>query len=156
MNSNGLSVANFYSQIQFSITLGDSYFLNIAKIRALKLLWQQVLSAWNIQQNSISNIEVHLTTITQTEDENYNKIKSTAQAMAAVIGGANRLYIYPSDEFKDDLGTPFAQRIALNIQHLLQLESYLDRVIDPAAGSYYIENLTDLLAKNAWKRFGDW
>ena len=73
--------------------------------------------------------------------------------MAAVIGGAQRLYIYPSDEIKDGLGTPFAQRIALNIQHLMQLESYMDRVVDPSAGSYYIENLTNQLAEAVWKKF---
>ena len=119
----------------------------------MKLGWQQILDAWKITTPAIPNIEAHLTTSTQTDNENYNKIKATAQAMAAVIGGAKRLYIYPSDEVKDGLGTPFAQRIALNIQHLMQLESYMDRVVDPAAGSYYIENLTNKLATAAWTKF---
>lgn len=153
LNKQSLDLNQFHSQIQFSISIGDSYFVNIAKIRVLKLCWQQILAAWQITNPSIPNIEVHLTTSTQTDNENYNKIKATAQAMAAVIGGAKRLYIYPSDEIKDGLGTPFAQRIALNIQHLMQLESYMDRVIDPAAGSYYIENLTNQLAAAVWKEF---
>ena len=153
LNEEGLALNQFHSQVQFSIAIGDSYFVNIAKIRALKLCWQQVLTAWNISSPALPNIEAHLTTATQTDNENYNKIKATAQAMAAVIGGAKRLYIYPSDEIKDGLGTPFAQRIALNIQHLMQLESYMDRVVDPAAGSYYIENLTNQLAEAAWKEF---
>ena len=153
LNQQGLDLNQFHTQIQFSISIGDSYFVNIAKIRALKLGWQQILEAWQITSPAIPNIEAHLTTATQTDNENYNKIKATTQAMAAVIGGANRLYIYPSDEVKDGLGTPFAQRIALNIQHLMQLESYMDRVVDPAAGSYYIENLTNELAKAAWKEF---
>jgi len=153
LNEQNLDLNQFHSQIQFSIAIGDSYFVNIAKIRALKLCWQQVLAAWNISSPALPNIEAHLTTATQTDNENYNKIKATAQAMAAVIGGAKRLYIYPSDEIKDGLGTPFAQRIALNIQHLMQLESYMDRVIDPAAGSYYIENLTNQLAEAAWTEF---
>ena len=153
LNQQDLDLNQYHTQIQFSISIGDSYFVNIAKIRALKLGWQQILEAWQITSPAIPNIEAHLTTATQTDNENYNKIKATTQAMAAVIGGANRLYIYPSDEVKDGLGTPFAQRIALNIQHLMQLESYMDRVVDPAAGSYYIENLTNELAKAAWKEF---
>jgi len=153
LNNTDLNVADYHKAIQFSIRLGDSYFLNIAKIRALKLLWQQVLMAWSISDEHIPDIEVHLDKTTQTTDENYNKIKATAQAMSAVVGGVKRLYIEPSDIFKNDIGTPFAQRIALNIQHLLQLESYMDRVIDPSAGSYYIEQLTDTLAEAAWKEF---
>jgi methylmalonyl-CoA mutase len=73
--------------------------------------------------------------------------------MSAVIGGASRLYIHPSDSFKDENGTSFSRRIALNINHLLQQESYLDRVIDPSAGSYYLETLTDTLAEKAWEKF---
>ena len=151
LNEQGLDFSVGVANIQFAITLGDSYFLNIAKIRALSILWQQVLGAWNIATERTPRIEVHLTKMTQTDNEHYNKIKATAQAMSAVIGGASRLYIYPSDTFKDGSGTPFAQRIALNVQHLMEMESYLDRVIDPAAGSYYIEQLTDQLAEAAWK-----
>ena len=153
LHHSGLHITDYQNAFQFSIRLGDSYFLNIAKIRALKLLWQQILTAWGISDSNYPIIEVHLDKIHQTTDENYNKIKATAQAMAAVVGGVKRLYIEPSDIFKNDIGTPFAQRIALNIQHLIQLESYMDRVIDPAAGSYYIEHLTDTLAEAAWKEF---
>ena len=153
LNNIDLNPADYQEAIQFSIRLGDSYFLNIAKIRALKLLWQQVLTAWGISNENMPTIEVHLDKTNQTTDENYNKIKATAQAMSAVVGGVKRLYIEASDIFKNDIGTPFAQRIALNIQHVLQLESYMDRVIDPSAGSYYIEQLTNTLAEAAWKEF---
>lgn len=153
LNNAGVDLKKAHSTIQFSMVLSDSYFLNIAKIRALKLLWQQVLIAWDTEMEADSPIEIHLTTATQTEDENFNKIKATTQAMSAIIGGANRLYIYASDEFKDNKGTAFGQRIALNIQHLLQLESYLDRVVDPSAGSYYIENLTNQLAEESYLLF---
>ena len=73
--------------------------------------------------------------------------------MSAVIGGADTLYIHASDEFKDGKGTIFGQRIALNIQNLMQLESYLNRVVDPAAGSYFIEGVTNKLAEAAWLKF---
>ena len=153
LNKEGLSLKEFQSSIQFAITLGDSYFFNIAKIRAIKVLWQQVLQAWDQDLTAKAIIEVHLSKTTQSDDEHYNKIRATAQAMAAVIGGAKRLYIHPSDAFKNGEGSPFEQRIAMNIQQLLQLESYMDRVIDPAAGSYYIEQLTDELAAAAWREF---
>jgi methylmalonyl-CoA mutase len=152
---NNLDLHTFSKKIQFSLDIGDSYFLNIAKIRALKICWQQILKAWELEATHPANIEIHLGTNTQTDNEDYNKIKATAQAMAAVISGVQRLYIYPSDEFKDGIGSPFAQRIALNIQHLLQMESYMDRVVDPSAGSYYIENLTTRIAEQAWKQFQD-
>lgn len=149
-NDKGLDIKDFISKIQFSIQLNDAYFLNIAKIRALKILWNLLVKSWKgtLRPNFI--IETHLTTTTHTEDENYNKIKATTQAMSAVIAGTNRLYIYPSKIKKDALND---QRIGLNIQHLMQLEGYLDKVQDPAAGSYYIEKLTDDLAEAAWEKF---
>ncbi len=153
LSDNGFDLIKSHQQIQFVISLNDDYFPSIAKVRALKSLWQQVLSAWDSDLKLVPNIEVHLTENAQSDDENYNKIKATTQAMSAVIGGANRLYVYPSDSFKNENGTMFSRRIALNVQHLLQQESYLDRVIDASAGSYFIENLTEKIAEKAWAIF---
>lgn len=153
INLAGLDIKKYHSQIQFSISIDDNYFASIAKIRALKLLWQNVLTAWDKDLIANSPIEVHLTTNSQTEEDNYNKIKATTQAMSAVIGGADRLYIYPSDAFKNPNGTVFSRRIALNVQHLMQQESYLDRVVDPSVGSYFIEELTNKIAEKAWNEF---
>ena len=153
INNLGLDIKNHHSQIQFSISINDNYFASIAKIRALKLLWQNVLTAWDKDLVANSPIEVHLTPNSQTEEDNYNKIKATTQAMSAVIGGADRLYIYPSDAFQNENGTTFSRRIALNVHHLLEQESYLDRVIDPSAGSYFIEELTNRIAEKAWQQF---
>ena len=102
IHQSGLGIKNFYHSFQFVINIGDSYFLTIAKIRALKLLWQYLLKAWGMELTSenLPFIEAHITDIYQTKDEHYNKIKATTQAMSAVIGGVNRLYIYPSDEIK--------------------------------------------------------
>ena len=144
---------NLVQNIQFSLQLGDSYYLNIAKIRALKLLWQLFLKGWKIKKQIPCQVEVHLTSTVHTKDLNYNQIKATVQAMSAVIGGANRVFVYPSDTYKNQKGTQNRQRLALNIQHLMQLESYMDRVIDPAAGSYFLENLTDEIAEAAWEEF---
>ena len=73
--------------------------------------------------------------------------------MSAVIGGTDRLYIYPSDSLVNENGTSFSRRIGLNVHHLMEQESYLDRVIDPSAGSYFIEELTNRIAEKAWKQF---
>ena len=73
--------------------------------------------------------------------------------MSAVIGGADRLYVLPSNHFRQEPGTAFSRRIARNVQHLLKMESHLHRVVDPGAGSFYIEKLTEKLAEQAWKHF---
>lgn len=149
----GLDLNEYYRKIQFSLSAADDYFPAIAQIRALKILWQKVLTAWHPDFRADNVIEVHLTEAAQSEDEHYNKIKASVQAMAAIIGGATRLYIHPSDQFKNSGGDNFSRRIALNVQHILQQESYLHRTTDPAAGSYFIENLTDGIAEKAWKLF---
>lgn len=150
---NGAELTEHYQNIGFALTVSDAYFPSIAKIRALKILWQQVLTAWHPDFTADPSIEVHLTAAQQSEDEDYNKIKAATQAMSALIGGATRLYIHPSDDFKTPGGDSFSRRIALNVQHLLQQESYFDRVADPAAGSYFVEELTDLVGEKAWEIF---
>ena len=152
-NEQGLDLKDLITQVQVSISLSDSYFLNIAKVRALKLLWKMLLKAWKQNQNTPLTISAHLTEFTQTKDENYNKIKATAQSMAAVIGGVNQLYIYPSFTIKKKTENLNQQRLGLNIQHLMDLESHMTKVIDPSAGSFYIENLTDEIAERAWETF---
>ena len=153
LNQEDLGILDYHNTIQFALTVGDSYFINIAKLRAFKLLWQQVLQAWDSSLTDLPTIEIHLGLKSQTAEANYNKIKATTQAMSAVVGGVQRLYIYPSDISPQDNGSDFARRIAWTIQHLMQLESYMDRVKDPAAGSYYIESLTNRLAEDAWEEF---
>ena len=147
------SATDWLPRVKFILAAGDSYLLQIAKVRALRLLWQQLQLAWSIAPPQPAAIEAHLTERTHAEDANYNKIGATARAMAMVIGGVHRLVVYPSDRIGDQPGTPFGQRIALNVQHLMQMESYLDRTVDPAAGSYFLEKLTDDLAARAWTLF---
>jgi methylmalonyl-CoA mutase len=139
-------------QFQFSVAIGTSYFVEIAKLRALRILWRNVLQAYGIADKGFE-ISVHFAPLTPDNNPNTNLIRATTQAMSAVIGGANRLYVLPSDASQSESPTPFAVRIARNVQHLLRLESYLDKVIDPAAGSYYIEKLTEELAQKAWAIF---
>ena len=83
------------------------------------------------------------------ENENTNMIRATTMALSAVSGGVDTLDVLPSDY----RNSPFGRRIARNVQHLLKMESYMDKVSDPSAGSYYIEQLTETIATKAWEKF---
>ena len=148
----GISAARADRQMQFTLALSTSFFVEIAKIRALRILWANILKAHGATQ-SAAIIVAHLAQETQGEDVNTNMIKAGTQAMSAVIGGAERLYVRPADFSPKQSGTPFTKRIARNTQHLLRLESHLGWVLDPAAGSYYLEKLTEKLAQSAWHTF---
>jgi methylmalonyl-CoA mutase len=143
----GLAPDRVHHHIQLSVAVGTAYFLEIAKIRALKLLWAHLMDAYGITNLSLPPIDVRFAPASQTADPHQNMIRAATQAMSAVIAGVDRLTVQPAED------TAFGRRIARNVQHLLKMESYLDRVIDPAAGSYYIEKLTDALAEKAWGLF---
>lgn len=142
---------SFASKTVVQIPMTDDYFANIATIRATRLTLAQLLDAYD------SVGEVYLSAIitdqTFVDDVNTNKIKSTSQAMAAAVAGADEIVVAPSDAKENKQGDDFSQRIAINIQHLLKMESYLDNVVDPSAGSYYIEQITNDLAEGAWDIF---
>ena len=148
----GIAPAEVAPALQFSVAIGKSFFVEIAKLRALRLLWQNVLKAYGVQTSALE-IAAHFAPASQDEHPNTNLIRAATQAMSAVIGGANQLYVLPSNASLHQSPTPFTRRIARNVQHLLRLESHLDKVIDPAAGSYYIEKLTEELAHKAWAIF---
>ncbi|GAB5550515.1 MAG: hypothetical protein Sapg2KO_01060 [Saprospiraceae bacterium] len=134
--------------IQCLILLEDQYFPFLAKVRALRVLVQQVYKAWGVSMPPLKII-AELDEATLSEDENYNRIKMTSQAMSAVTAGIDTLFLStPKGEETD-----FSRRISLNIQHLLQQESFMGRVADPAAGSYFIDHLTKELAEQAWALF---
>lgn len=153
MSDIGLIPSLLNRHLQIAVAVNTSFFVAIAKIRALKLLWSNLLGAYGYADSHLPPIVAHFAPETQTEDPHANMIRAATQAMSAVIGGANRLYVLPSDAAIHNESTGFSRRIARNVQHLLQLESYLDRVVDPASGSYYIETLTDKLAHKAWASF---
>lgn len=145
----GMSPEAVHHHIQLSVSIGTNYFAEIAKIRALKILWAHIMEAYGISDLPLPPIDVRFAQESQTADPHQNMIRATTQAMSAVIGGVDRLTVMPSDA----ASSSFARRIARNVQHLLKMESALDRVIDPAAGSYYIELLTQTLGEKAWGKF---
>lgn len=151
----GIDPALTNRHLRFSIANSCSYFVEIAKIRALKILWANVLEAFQLSEQSLPPISAHPARETQTDNAELNMIRATTQAMAAAIGGATTIYVLPANANQNEPSTPFTRRIARNVQHLLQLESSLGEVNDPAAGSYYIEKLTQELCKEAWLQFKD-
>jgi len=156
LSERGIPVKDIAAAMQFSVPLGKSYFLEIANLRALKLLWFNVLKAWDAPLVPPS-IAVRYQPEAYSDDLYTNMIRATTMAMAAVQGGANRLTVMPYDAGREALASypqAFGRRIARNVQHLLKMESGLDEVADPAAGSYYIETLTRQLAEKAWEEFG--
>jgi methylmalonyl-CoA mutase len=143
------------SKICFSFGTGSNYFFEIAKLRAARLLWSMVVSAWNPEKTESSVMEIHSITSRWNKtvfDPYVNLLRTQTEAMSAVLGGTNSLTVEPFDMvFKKP--DEFSERIARNQQLLLKEEAYFDKTADPAGGSYYIEKLTRMIAENAWKLF---
>ncbi len=139
------------AQIQFSLNIGLTYFIEIARIRALHLLWANLLDAYGLPP-APDSIHAFTDASSKAADPNSQLIRSTTQAMSAVFGGVDSLAlnVFKDIENKNDLNQ---RRLAVNIQHLLQMEAYMDKVADPAAGSYYLETLTRQIAEKAWAHF---
>jgi len=146
----GNKVEHLSAFFRFEFGVGNQYFVELAQIRAFKKLWLGLLEGYNASTADFP--QLHATTLSAQEENQYwNMITATTQAMAAAIGGVDSIYVCPSNGEKD--ANDFTKRIARNVQHLLQSESYLNRVIDPAAGSYYIENLTAAWIEKSWQQF---
>jgi methylmalonyl-CoA mutase len=146
LKNNELDINLFKNNIQLNVSIGISYFIEIAKIRALKLLWGNVLKGYGAAP-VVPIIHAKISKESFVHDAHKNKIRVTTQAMSAVLAGIESLTIDPTED------SDFGKRISRNVQHLLQLETYLDRVQDPSAGSYYIEQLTNQIAEIVWQRF---
>lgn len=138
--------------LQFQLNIGKQYFVAIASIRAVKLLWANVLKAYGITDTTLPPIDVYVAPTAYDEEMYTNMIRASSIGLSAVVGGASRLTILAANALQEPASV-FTARIARNVQHLLKMESYLDRVGDPAAGSYYIEALTNKLAETAWAKF---
>jgi len=151
----GLSVDDTASRMMFSFGVGSNYFLEIARLRAARQLWAKIVEQCKPQDETSMQMWIHCNTSTWNKtlfDPYVNLLRSTTEAMSAVIGGCQSLNILPFDTFYKD-PDEFSNRLARNQQIILKEEAYLDKVVDPAAGSYYIENLTQLIAEAAWKVF---
>lgn len=158
LNEADLNVAEVAKKIKFNFGVGSNYFMEIAKFRAARMLWALIINQYlNDKDNDATKMRIHAETIKFNMtifDANVNMLRTQTEAMSATIAGVDSLTVLPYDvvyKNSDD----FSERIARNQQLLLKDESHFDKVVDPSAGSYYIETLTDEIAKQAWKIFLD-
>ncbi len=141
--------------IQMILGIGSNYFMEIAKIRAARLLWSTLINTYNkdIPGNEKTFIRSVPSWWNKTKlDPWVNMLRYTTEALSAALGGADSVGQFPFNQLTKKPGN-FSERIARNTQIILKKEAYFDKVADPAAGSYYIESLTDSIAEEAWTLF---
>jgi methylmalonyl-CoA mutase len=140
------------NQLSLSIGIGSNYFLETAKIRALRYLWNQITTAYDTD-NSVEIVAHVGWTNKSLKDQHTNLLRQTTETMSAAAGGADSIVVHPYDQYAIEGSSEFAYRMAANISNLLKEESYFDKVEDPLKGSRIIENLTQLISKKAWNYF---
>jgi len=148
----GMDVDAFAGRLSFFFAIGTNFFMEIAKLRAARLLWSRVMEEFNPKNPKSSMLRTHCQTsgVSLQEQDPYNNVIRTAyEAMSAVLGGTQSLHTNALDE-AIALPTDFSARIARNTQLVLQEETGVTKVVDPLAGSYYVEKLTHDLAETAW------
>jgi len=154
LTESGLTASQAAGQLEFRYAAGADQFLTIAKLRAARRLWSRVAAACGVDGASAGQRQHAVTSsVMMTERDPWvNMLRTTVAALSAAVGGADAITVLP---FDSALGLPdnFARRIARNTQAILHDESSLARVIDPAGGSWYAEQLTDQLARGAWDWF---
>jgi methylmalonyl-CoA mutase len=151
----GLTVDQVAQRIKFDMGVSTNYFMELAKFRAARMLWAQIVKQYEPKCDCSCKMLVHAETsrFNQTIfDAHVNLLRSQTEAMSAALAGVDSITVTPFDtpyQTPDD----FSERIARNQQFLLKEESHLDKVVDPAGGSYYVETLTNSIAAEAWKLF---
>ncbi len=153
----GVDVDTVASRIKFNMGVSSNYFMELAKFRAARLMWAQIVAQYKPASTDVCKMMAHAVTsrFNQTIfDAHVNLLRSQTEAMSAALAGVDSITVTP---FDTPYKTPdeFSERIARNQQLLLKEESHLDKVVDPAGGSYYVETLTVSLAQEAWKLFLD-
>ena len=151
----GVSADDAAKKIKFNFGISSNYFLEIAKFRAARMLWANIVKEYNPACDCACKMLAHAETSTfnlTLFDAHVNMLRTQTEAMSAALAGVNSITVSPFDkayQTPDD----FSERIARNQQLLLKEECHFDKVVDPAAGSYFIENLTVSIAQQAWNLF---
>ena len=151
----GVDVDLAAKSIKFNMGVSENYFMELAKFRAARLLWAQIVKQYEPKCDCACKMIVNATTSTYNQtlfDSYVNLLRSQTEAMSAALGGIHSMVVTPFDAPYEQ-ATDFSERIARNQQLLLKEESHFGTIVDPGAGSYYIEHLTDALAQEAWKIF---
>ena len=160
----GVDVDLAAKSIKFNMGVSENYFMEIAKFRAARLLWAQIVKQYfddepqrhrDTEDYDCAKMCINATTSTYNQtlfDSYVNLLRSQTEAMSAALGSVHSMVVTPFDAPYEE-ATDFSERIARNQQLIIKEESHFDRIVDPGAGSYYIEHLTDALATEAWKIF---
>ncbi|MFD2371632.1 methylmalonyl-CoA mutase family protein [Brevibacillus sp. GCM10020057] len=154
MLERGLSIEEVAPQVQFAFSIGSNLFMEIAKIRAARMLWSAIVESYGGSE-AAQKMTIHARTSAWNKtmlDPHVNLLRATTEAFSAVVGGVDSLHVSAFDEAIRP-ASEFSRRIARNTQIILQQEAHLAKVVDPAGGSWYVEALTDELAEKAWQLF---
>ena len=154
ISSKSLKVDDVAKRMRFTFGIGSFYFMEVAKIRAARMLWNKILETYDVnEENRKMFIHTKVTKLNQTYFDSYvNMLRTTTEAFSAIVAGVDSIETNPFDQSfnpSDD----FSRRIARNTQIILKEESHLNQVIDPAGGSYFVEKLTNDIAAEAWNLF---
>lgn len=157
MTEAGMSVEEVAERVKFNMGISSNYFMELAKFRAGRMLWAEIVKAYNPADENACKMMVHAVTSMFNMtlfDSHVNLLRTMTETMSAALAGVDSIETLAFDECYT---TPdeFSERIARNQQVLLREESHLDKVVDPAGGSYYIETLTASIAEQAWKVFNE-
>ncbi|TCQ01213.1 methylmalonyl-CoA mutase [Sphingomonas sp. PP-F2F-A104-K0414] len=150
--TSGLDIDKFAGRLSFFFAIGMNFFMEIAKLRAARVLWHRAMTQLGAQDERSKMLRTHCQTsgVSLTEQDPYNNVmRTTIEAMAAMLGGTQSLHTNALDE-AIALPTDFSARIARNTQIVIQEETGMTKVVDPLGGSYYIESLTQSLVDGAW------
>lgn len=151
--ASGLDIDKFAGRLSFFFAIGMNFFMEVAKLRAARVLWHRAMTQLGAKDERSKMLRTHCQTsgVSLTEQDPYNNvIRTTIEAMAAMLGGTQSLHTNALDE-AIALPTDFSARIARNTQIVLQEETGMTKVVDPLGGSYYVENLTQSLVDGAWE-----
>jgi len=150
--ASGLDIDKFAGRLSFFFAIGMNFFMEVAKLRAARVLWHRAMTQLGAKDERSKMLRTHCQTsgVSLTEQDPYNNvIRTTIEAMAAMLGGTQSLHTNALDE-AIALPTDFSARIARNTQIVLQEETGMTKVVDPLGGSYYVESLTQSLVDGAW------
>jgi methylmalonyl-CoA mutase len=151
----GIGIDDVAKNIKFNFGVGGNYFMEIAKLRAARLLWANIVKGFNPEDEKSARMIIHSRTNSYNKtlyDPYVNMLRIQTEAMSAALGSADSITVEPFN-FVYGETNEFSERIARNQQILLKEESHFDKVVDPGAGSWYIENLTASIAEHAWNIF---
>ncbi|HOW74428.1 MAG TPA: methylmalonyl-CoA mutase family protein [Candidatus Competibacteraceae bacterium] len=154
MQARGLSIDDTAPRIRFAFSIGSNFFMEIARLRAARMLWAKIVQAFggNAEAQKMS-IHARTSAWNQTVyDPHVNLLRGTTEAFSAIVGGCDSLHISPFDEL---INTPdeFSRRVARNTHTVLREETHITHTVDPAGGSWYVESLTDAVARQSWAIF---